>query len=77
MLGFPEGTKENFENIIQDIRCPRQDSNKAPTKCKSEVLCPEPYCLVRKVLPHATLYQNLFKIQMKENKLRLIVSRHH
>jgi hypothetical protein len=77
MLRFPEGTEENSENIIQDIRCPSQYSNKAPTKCKSEVLLPEPYCLVRKVLPHATLYQNLFTIKMKANKLNLIASRHH
>jgi hypothetical protein len=35
---FPEGTEKKTENLSQDIRCPRQDSNQEPTKYKFKAL---------------------------------------
>jgi hypothetical protein len=77
MLIFPGRTEENSENVSQDIRCSSQDSNKVPTKHKSEVLMPVQYCLVRKILPKATLYQNLFTTKNRANNLNLVALRHH
>jgi hypothetical protein len=42
---LPEGTERNHENS-QKSRYPDRDSTQALLECKSEMLLPEPICLV-------------------------------